>query len=81
MKQIVVITAVALIAIVIVLEYGKDFQNMTTDKNPENELIKNIFDTGVSENTSTTHIDSPYVKEYSLPNGTWPNGILGIEMG
>ena len=76
MKQIVVITAIALIVIVIVLEYGKDFQNMTTDKNPENELIKNILDTDVSENTSIKHIDSPYVKEYSLPNGTWPNGIL-----
>ncbi|MGI0022357.1 MAG: hypothetical protein ACRD9Q_05795 [Nitrososphaeraceae archaeon] len=76
MKQIVVITAVALIAIVIVLEYGKDFQNMATYKNPENQLIKNILDTAVSENTSITHMDSPYVKEYSLPNGTWPNGIL-----
>ena len=75
-KQIVIITAIALIAIVIVLQYGKDFQNVEIYKNPENELTKSVLDTVVSENTSKTHIDSPYVKEYSLPNGTWPNGIL-----
>ena len=26
---------------------------------------------------NSTHIDTPFVKEYSMPNGTWPNGILG----
>src|SRR6266545_3116907 len=27
------------------------------------------------------HIATPYIKEYSLPNGTWPNGILGDKRG
>ena len=25
---------------------------------------------------NSTHIDTPYVKEFSMPNGTCPNGIL-----
>jgi hypothetical protein len=24
----------------------------------------------------STHINTPYIREYSVPNGTWPNGIL-----
>ena len=27
------------------------------------------------------HIETPYIKEYSLPNGTWPNGILADKKG
>jgi streptogramin lyase len=30
---------------------------------------------------NSTHIDTPYVKEYSLPNGTWPNAILVARNG
>ena len=29
-----------------------------------------------NEKTSTKSMINPYVKEYSLPHGTWPNGIL-----
>ena len=25
---------------------------------------------------NSSSIDTPYIKEYSMPNGTWPNGIL-----
>jgi streptogramin lyase len=25
---------------------------------------------------NSSHINSPYIKEYSMPKGTWPNGIL-----
>src|SRR2546422_1786208 len=30
---------------------------------------------------NSTHIDTPYVKEYSMPNGTWPNAILVARNG
>jgi len=49
------------------------------------------FPAGNNEKTNTTihqvflnkstHIDTPYVKEYSMPNGTWPNGILVARNG
>ncbi|MEX0763669.1 MAG: hypothetical protein WEC35_03960 [Nitrosopumilaceae archaeon] len=46
-------------------------------RNLEDESIKDIIlGTDVSINSSVAYIDSQYVKEYSLPNGTWPNGIL-----
>jgi sugar lactone lactonase YvrE len=49
------------------------------------------FSTGKNEKPNTTihqvflnnstHIDTPYVKEFSMPNGTWPNGILVARNG
>ncbi|MDQ6667090.1 MAG: hypothetical protein M3Y53_02565, partial [Thermoproteota archaeon] len=49
------------------------------------------FPTGKNEKPNTTihqvflnnstHIDTPYVKEFSMPNGTWPNGILVARNG
>ena len=30
---------------------------------------------------NSTNIDTPFVKEYSMPNGTWPNGILVARNG
>ncbi|MRN41601.1 MAG: hypothetical protein FIO02_11240, partial [Nitrosopumilales archaeon] len=30
---------------------------------------------------NSTHIDTPFVKEYSMPNGTWPNAILVARNG
>lgn len=52
--------------------------NKTPAKNKsEDESIKNIIlNTDVTGNTAVSYIDTPYVTEYSLPNGTWPNGIL-----
>jgi len=35
------------------------------EKNPNNEL-----------NPNANYAINPYIKEYSLPDGTWPNGIL-----
>ncbi|HYT02487.1 MAG TPA: hypothetical protein VEL70_06220, partial [Candidatus Acidoferrum sp.] len=35
-----------------------------------NPIIRQVF------LNNSTHIDTPYVKEYSMPNGTWPNAIL-----
>src|SRR5919198_1458514 len=30
---------------------------------------------------NSSHINSAYIKEYSMPNGTWPNGILVDKKG
>jgi streptogramin lyase len=30
---------------------------------------------------NSTNIDTPFVKEYSMPNGTWPNAILVARNG
>ena len=30
---------------------------------------------------NSTHIDTPFVKEYSMPNSTWPNAILVARNG
>src|SRR5437016_2825251 len=30
---------------------------------------------------NSTNIDTPYVKEYSMPHGTWPNAILVARNG
>src|SRR5919198_2370646 len=30
---------------------------------------------------NSSHINSPYIKEYSMPKGTWPNGILVDKKG
>jgi streptogramin lyase len=49
----------------------------------ENEAF--AFDTNVGNESvplyNSTHIDTPYIKEYSMPNGTWPNGILVDKSG
>ncbi|TLX67266.1 MAG: hypothetical protein E6L02_03305 [Thaumarchaeota archaeon] len=41
--------------------------SLLNEKNPNNKLLLN---------TSENRTINPYVKEYSLPAGTWPNGIL-----
>jgi hypothetical protein len=49
---------------------------------PQNALENKAFafDTNIGNESvplyNSTHIDTPYIKEYSMPNGTWPNGIL-----
>src|SRR5437899_7980154 len=40
-----------------------------------NPIIRQVF------LNNSTHIHTPYVKEYSMPNGTWPNGILVARNG
>jgi streptogramin lyase len=41
----------------------------------DNAIIHQVF------LNNLTHIDTPYVKEYSMPNGTWPNSILVARNG
>ncbi|HMK32309.1 MAG TPA: hypothetical protein VK431_01655, partial [Nitrosopumilaceae archaeon] len=45
---------------------------LLSEKNTSNKLLPN---------TSENHAINPYVKEYSLPDGTWPNGILVDKTG
>ena len=40
-----------------------------------NPIIHQVF------RNNSTHIDTPYIKEYSMPNGTWPNAILVARNG
>ncbi len=41
----------------------------------DNQIIRQLF------LNNSTHINTPYVKEYSLPNGTWPNSVLVARNG
>jgi len=56
------------------------FRDNSSD--PQNTLENKAFafDTNIGNESvplyNSTHIDTPYIKEYSMPNGTWPNGIL-----
>jgi streptogramin lyase len=40
-----------------------------------NPIIRQVF------LNNSTHIHTTYVKEYTMPNGTWPNGILVARNG
>ena len=47
---------------------------------PGSENLAYAFDTNIGNETvplyNSTHVDTPYIQEYSMPNGTWPNGIF-----
>ena len=45
------------------------------NNNNINPIIRQVF------LNNSTHINSPYIKEYSMPNGTWPNSILVAKNG
>src|SRR6266487_5720591 len=49
--------------------------NTKVYNNPINPIIHQVF------LNNSTHIDTPYVKEYTMPNGTWPNAILVARNG
>jgi sugar lactone lactonase YvrE len=56
-------------------------------KNPAPDVAPSInYDGDKSGSLSSDYnkievLDTPYVKEYSMPNGTWPNGILVDKLG
>ncbi len=60
----------------IVLKTETDNKNSPKSKLEDESIKSIILDRDVTGNTAVIYIDTPYVKEYSLPNGTWPNGIL-----
>ena len=68
----------ALLLVPIFRDNNPDLQNAL-----ENKAF--AFDTNVGNESvplyNSTHIDTPYIKEYSMPNGTWPNGILVDKSG
>jgi virginiamycin B lyase len=78
----VVLTAVLIVCVILVSTFNnkrEESQNILDGKTFAlggkigNE--SNKIDTILILNKST-HISTPYIKEYSMPNGTWPNGIL-----
>jgi streptogramin lyase len=44
------------------------------------ENLAYAFDSNIGNETNplynSTHVVTPYIQEYSMPNGTWPNGIF-----
>ena len=58
--------------------------NEKPNTNQEFKQLSRIDSTQVYNNpiihqvflNNSTHVDTPYIKEYSMPNGTWPNAIL-----
>jgi streptogramin lyase len=63
----------ALLLVPIFRDNNPDLQNAL-----ENKAF--AFDTNIGNESvplyNSIHIDTPYIKEYPMPNGTWPNGIL-----
>jgi len=57
---------IGVIALVVILAFTMENASRTNEKNSDNGLPSD------NENQN----NNPYVKEYSLPVGTWPNGIL-----
>src|SRR6266516_709792 len=49
--------------------------NTKVYNNPINPIIHQVF------LNNSTKIETPYVKEYSMPQGTWPNAILVARNG
>jgi len=56
------------LAVIVIIVFGNNISNISklNEKNSESTLISD------EKNKNA----NPYVKEYSLPHGTWPNGIL-----
>jgi streptogramin lyase len=53
----------------------------TSNTNVANESAKTDTDNNNNSFANSLHIVSPYIKEYSMPKGTWPNGILVAKDG
>ncbi len=68
------IFAIALIAVLFVLGDYIKLHDITSDKKLNDKNLQNELTTFV--NATITRINTLYVKEYSLPAGTWPNAIL-----
>ena len=68
----------ALLVVPIFRDNNSDLQNAL-----EHEAF--AFDTNIGNESvplyNSIHIDTPYIKEYPMPNGTWPNGILVDKSG
>jgi streptogramin lyase len=58
---------IGVIALVAILAFTMENVSHLNEKNTDNDI---------SQSNNTNQNNNPYVKEYSLPVGTWPNGIL-----
>ena len=67
------IVAITLVAVLVILV--DNIERQATTNNEESDESDSQSKLTPFVNTTTT-INSPYVKEYSLPAGTWPNAIL-----
>ena len=64
----VIIGIIVVVGVVFSISLRPGFPTRNNEK--PNTTIHQIF------LNKSTHIDTPYIKEYSMPNGTWPNAIL-----
>src|SRR5919198_3522882 len=60
---------------------SSSFATNNTSSIRGNESIKIDNDNNNIPFYNSSHINSPYIKEYSMPKGTWPNGILVDKKG
>lgn len=74
---------VVAIALIVILAVWSNYvgshtipNNRPNDKDLEKELTRGNIPLDKASTGNTRYIDTPYVKEYSLPPRTWPNGIL-----
>jgi streptogramin lyase len=58
---------VGVIASAVILAFAMENVSRSSEKNSDN---------GLSQSDNENQNNNPYIKEYSLPVGTWPNGIL-----
>lgn len=68
------IVAITSVAVLVILVDNIERQEISNNKKPSDEGSQSTLTPFVD--TTVTSISSPYVKEYSLPVGTWPNAIL-----
>jgi hypothetical protein len=85
-----VVTISGIIGVFVVVGVGFSYSarpagnNEKPNSNQEFKQLSRIDSTHVYNNpiirqvflNNSTHIDTPYIKEYSMPKGTWPNAIL-----
>jgi streptogramin lyase len=78
-----IVAACALLIGVLLLVHIFRANNPDSQNALENKAF--ALDTNVGNESvplyNSTHLDTPYIKEYSMPNGTWPNGILVDKSG
>jgi hypothetical protein len=89
---VIIIVAVLIVGLRLSGLWGPAFPLGNNEKTSANSSLQTIAlkklqkSSGISDNdyaiihqvflNNSTHIETPYVNEYSMPNGTWPNSIL-----
>jgi streptogramin lyase len=69
-----IIVALILIKATDLSTIAQKLENAAVSEN-DNAIIHKVF------LNNSAHIDTPYIREYSMPNGTWPNSILVARNG